>query len=284
MSAHPAERDCFRPPFQRAQQSSSVSVESWSGQITSMRLFQMTRLCAHGTIHCYWRGCHCTRCCNANAQYVKMRRVAVRQGARNKIVRADRTRDHLNALRRSGIRLQAIANITGIHYDTIRKIAKGKNPGLREQLQLYAPALAWTDREVQSWIGAPHTINLGKAKERLIAIVKQRYDDRARVLKEEHPLGIQVQLETGVANGVLIVRTIQDCAELIRRVVTGSLEYRIEKYSTESSAPSAYYLRETVSDSIYRVMSGDLMLANAFWNFYLKGIDDDAKNTAAIHA
>lgn len=45
-------------------------------------------------------------------------------------------------------------------------------------------------------------------KDLLYSTVEQTYNKRAKALKETHPLGIQVSLRTGVANGVLVVRTI----------------------------------------------------------------------------
>jgi hypothetical protein len=65
---------------------------------------------------------------------------------------------------------------------------------------------------------------------RVIASAESRiYDRRARTLKVSHPLGIQVNLATGVANGVLVVRTIPHCAELLRRVVTNALEFELRE-------------------------------------------------------
>lgn len=77
-----------------------------------------------------------------------------------------------------------------------------------------------------------------------------------------HPLGIQVNLATGVANGVLVVRTIPQCADLLRRVVTNSLEFELR------DSPSMWYLEEKVSGCVYRVVSKDRKLTNCFWNFY----------------
>jgi len=104
--------------------------------------------------------------------------------------------------------------------------------------------------------------------ELLIEKTREHYDTRARTLRESHPLGIQVNLDTGVANGVLVVRTIADCAELIYRIITKTLAFRIE----EKAVGKVVYhlLRETVSDSVFRVMTGDAMLTNSFWNFYLE--------------
>lgn len=131
------------------------------------------------------------------------------------------------------------------------------------ELQMYDPSLAWTDSEVRKWVESPKNASISAAKKRLVDVITKHYDKRAKTLKEEHPLGIQVHLETGVANGVLVARSISECAELIRRVVTRSLKFRIK--ATENGT----YLVETVSDSIYRVMTNDSMLTNAFWNFYL---------------
>jgi hypothetical protein len=98
---------------------------------------------------------------------------------------------------------------------------------------------------------------------RIIAAAEARiYDRRARTLKVSHPLGIQVNLATGVANGVLVVRTIPQCADLLRRVVTNALEFELRE------SPSMWYLEEKVSGCVYRVVSKDRKLTNCFWNFY----------------
>jgi hypothetical protein len=98
---------------------------------------------------------------------------------------------------------------------------------------------------------------------RVIACAESRiYDRRARTLKVSHPLGIQVNLATGVANGVLVVRTIPHCAELLRRVVTNALEFELRE------TPGMWYLEERISGCAYRVVSKDRKLTNCFWNFY----------------
>ncbi len=102
----------------------------------------------------------------------------------------------------------------------------------------------------------------------LVKTTREHYDRRAETLRESHPLGIQVNLDTGVANGVLVIRKVSDCAELIYRIVTRTLQFRIEKKLIEKV--EYHLLRETVSDSIFRVMTGDAMLTNSFWNFYLE--------------
>jgi hypothetical protein len=98
---------------------------------------------------------------------------------------------------------------------------------------------------------------------RIVAAAEGRvYDRRAKTLKVSHPLGIQVNLATGVANGVLVVRTIPQCADLLRRVVTNALEFELRE------SPTMWYLEERISGCAYRVVSKDRKLTNCFWNFY----------------
>jgi hypothetical protein len=66
--------------------------------------------------------------------------------------------------------------------------------------------------------------------------VKEHYTRRAALLRDQHPLGIQVNLATGVANGVLVARSEEDCAEIIRRIVTATLEFDVDEASIESAS------------------------------------------------
>ena len=81
-------------------------------------------------------------------------------------------------------------------------------------------------------------------------------------------MGIQVCLDSGVANGVLVVRTVTDCAKLIRNILLNQLEFRVDVEEIDG----AEYLRltESISGCVFRVMTGDVMLTNSFWNFYLE--------------
>jgi len=90
------------------------------------------------------------------------------------------------------------------------------------------------------------------------------YDKRAKTLRETHPLAIQVHLDTGVANGVLVVRSISDCAALLRRILLYDMVLILEEKD------DMWYLREQISGCIYRVVTKDRKLNNCFWNFYLR--------------
>jgi hypothetical protein len=100
---------------------------------------------------------------------------------------------------------------------------------------------------------------------RLVATSEKAvYDKRAKTLKESHPLALQVNLNTGVANGVLVVRTIHECAALLRAMLLSSMDFFID------ASEDMWYLKERISGCIYRVVTNDRKLNNCFWNFYLR--------------
>jgi hypothetical protein len=100
-----------------------------------------------------------------------------------------------------------------------------------------------------------------------VLAIAERYnfDKRAAVLKEVHPLSIQVHLESGVANGVLVTRTVQECGEVLSNLLTNRLNFVIEFDEKRKCT----LLREKISQSPFRVVTDYEKLANSFWNFYL---------------
>lgn len=136
-----------------------------------------------------------------------------------------------------------------------------------DQLRVFNPNLAWEDPEVRRWLEDPSAADVSDLRQRLNTEVYRKYEKTAQTLKEDHPLGIQVNLQNGVSNGVLVIRNVRDCAELVRRIVTQALEFDLEYLEKGSSR--YILLRERISGCIFRVVTGDEMLTNAFWNFYL---------------
>jgi hypothetical protein len=99
---------------------------------------------------------------------------------------------------------------------------------------------------------------------KIAAAEKRIYDRRAKALLSAHPLAIQVNLDTGVANGVLVVRDIESCSKLLLKVLTRAMDFEVEEDD------DLWYLRERASKSVYRVVTKDQRLNNCFWNFYLR--------------
>jgi hypothetical protein len=89
-------------------------------------------------------------------------------------------------------------------------------------------------------------------------------DKRAKTFKDFHPLGLQVGLYDGVARGVIVVRTPQECSNILYKILTNSLDVVI-KYEQHGLV-----LREKETDSVIRVMTGWGVLAHCFWNQFNK--------------
>ena len=138
---------------------------------------------------------------------------------------------------------------------------------LLNQLCRVKPELAWSDWRVRKWIEKPTEVDEKDIKCELRSCMKTHYDKRAIALKDLHPLGIQVNLETGVANGVLVARSYDECANLIRQVMCNCLEFTLEDQTIDGKKYAM--LRERTTGSVFRVVTGDPLLTNSFWNHYL---------------
>lgn len=140
------------------------------------------------------------------------------------------------------------------------------------QLRIFNSSLAWTNdsegEKVRKWIENLSSVNESELMNTLYSTVKSNYNDRYDTLTKSHPLGIQVDLDTGVATGVLVVRDIDTCAKLVRSAVLHALEFDIVE-TIKKSGEEYIYLREKISNCIYRVITGEKLLTNTFWNFYL---------------
>lgn len=139
----------------------------------------------------------------------------------------------------------------------------------------YVPSKTDTERAVELLQEDPqivlerfrllHTLEMERLCRLLAMSEKRIYDGRANTLKRFHPLGIQVNLATGVANGVMVVRSLDECAALLRSVLTDTMDFDVVEDG------SMWYLRERISGSYFRVVTKNSKINNCFWNFYLRG-------------
>lgn len=110
---------------------------------------------------------------------------------------------------------------------------------------------------------------VGKEKVKMCEILagaeKDLFDSRARSLQRTHPLAVQVQLRTGVAHGVLVVRSVPHCAELLENLLTNSCEFAFDSQMEKG----ILCLVEKISNSPYRVVTENPTVTNAFWSRYL---------------
>ena len=108
-----------------------------------------------------------------------------------------------------------------------------------------------------------------EAPEYLAALDAVSLDKRARTIAEYHPLAMQVHLDKGVANGVLVVRDAESCAKLLHGFLTNRLSFYIEPKTGNNDERLGTALKEKISQSTFRYVTANRLVTNSFWNFYL---------------
>lgn len=87
-------------------------------------------------------------------------------------------------------------------------------------------------------------------------------DKRAAQFKVGHPLGLQINIRTGVAHGIIVVRSPEQCARMLRKVMLH------ERTFTIRHEMGIFLLEETETGSVLRVVSDDPLLTHAFWTYF----------------
>lgn len=98
----------------------------------------------------------------------------------------------------------------------------------------------------------------------IIAALTTNFEKRARMFREVHPLALQVILSTGVLNGILVCRSIESCAHILRLLIENKLDLDL------IIEPENYRLVEKSTKSTIRVISRNNLLINAFDRHYEK--------------
>lgn len=122
------------------------------------------------------------------------------------------------------------------------------------------PFSLWTEKEEEF---KKECKEFSKICEILAIAECHNFDKRARLLKGIHPLCMQVDLQSGVANGVLVVRDAKECADLLYRILTNEMRFVI-KHKSEGYT----ILEEEISGSPFRVVIDHGRLTNSFWNLF----------------
>ena len=88
-----------------------------------------------------------------------------------------------------------------------------------------------------------------------------KQEQRFKTFSESHPLRIQCDLKTGVANGLMVCRDFDTCAKLLYGLFTNTLEFCVD-----DSDPENIFLRERLTGSAVRVITRNPFLTNSFWH------------------
>ncbi|EKE77136.1 helix-turn-helix domain-containing protein [Gallaecimonas xiamenensis] len=96
----------------------------------------------------------------------------------------------------------------------------------------------------------------------ILVATSMRFEGRAKVFRDVHPLALQVIVSTGVLNGILVARSVDSCAKLIENLIKNDLEFEL--------CPEAenYRLVERSTMSTARVISRHTLIKNSFSSFY----------------
>ncbi|WNZ28262.1 MAG: hypothetical protein IAX21_06160 [Candidatus Bathyarchaeota archaeon] len=102
----------------------------------------------------------------------------------------------------------------------------------------------------------------------IISIAEHDYfENRAKLLNGRHPLSMQINLQNGVANGVLVVRNAKECGCLLYNLLVNKIDFEIQHKKEGYTI-----LEEKISKSPFRVIINNEHLTNAFWNlFFFEG-------------
>ena len=96
----------------------------------------------------------------------------------------------------------------------------------------------------------------------ILVATSLRFERRARIFREVHPLALQVILSSGVLNGIFVARSVDSCAAVIRALIRNDLDLKM--VFPEDEADLNYRLVERTTDSTIRVISRHQLLRNAF--------------------
>jgi len=89
-----------------------------------------------------------------------------------------------------------------------------------------------------------------------------KLDSRAEQFRVSHPLGLQIDHRTGVAHGIIVVRSAPQCAKVLKSVLLG------ESVSTIRHEGGIYHLEDQETESVIRVVSDNSLVTHAFWTFF----------------
>ena len=132
------------------------------------------------------------------------------------------------------------------------------DPPLRELYRAWLDTVI-TDNKVQSI-----EVELRAPLIGALVATSINFERRAKVFREVHPLALQVILSTGVLNGILVARTVEQCAGVLEGVVKNKLD--LESKKDEDN----YRVIEKLTGSTIRVISRNELLRNSFAAHYRK--------------
>lgn len=122
----------------------------------------------------------------------------------------------------------------------------------------------WLDATIKRGSDDPPPTEIEEQIIGIFVAVSVRFEVRAKLFRETHPLALQIILSTGVLNGILVTRSVSSCAYLVEALIKNKLEFELK------SEENNYRLVEVTTQSTARVISRNALITNAFSTFYTK--------------
>ncbi|MCY3839114.1 MAG: hypothetical protein OXH09_10800 [Gammaproteobacteria bacterium] len=145
-------------------------------------------------------------------------------------------------------------------FDLYGEAKRIEAPDDRAQYRLWLDSVVRGDAPAESPVDPP--VEVRDHVVSILVATSLRFERRARIFREVHPLALQVILSSGVLNGILVARSVDACAAVIRALVKNDLD--LEMVSPEDEAELNYRLVERTTGSTIRVISRHQLLRNAF--------------------
>jgi len=122
----------------------------------------------------------------------------------------------------------------------------------------------WLDRVVNGETGESLTEPLRSQLISVFVATAVIFERRAKLFRETHPLALQIILSTGLLNGILVVRSVKQCSDILSALIHNELKFKLVKDQHN------YRLVEVETNSIMRVISRHTLLRNAFEAQYVR--------------
>jgi hypothetical protein len=88
-------------------------------------------------------------------------------------------------------------------------------------------------------------------------------ETRSKFYRDVHPLSRLINFTNGVPVGAIVTDKTDEVVEIIKRVLTNEMSYELQQ-----GRPGHFQLSERLTKSIVRLQTADVMLREAFWNYY----------------
>jgi hypothetical protein len=150
-------------------------------------------------------------------------------------------------------------------FDPTLSAARGhEDKGLIECLMVKcAKVLVYCEGEKESYgkdAEAAMALSLGKP-----VIFFCDHGKKTNFYREIHPLARLIDFRSGVAVGAIVSDDVLQVSELIYRIFTNRMQYRLEHHPTR---PGFLKLVEELTGSVVRLQTDDELLTKTFWNNY----------------